>query len=421
MAIIIPSKCIYDKQNLKVRDNIINRFEVSSVEIVPNNDYEIPVYNEEIECPNDENVAAEADPNGKDKAVGSAVYTDPFSSHGHYAVVSYVEFNSYKKSKDFTIKIPKLKNNSFINKLYYGKDSENNPNIKYSITADVDRGEASSVFQVSVNNFGTSADVTTSEITYGEITNTDSEKVPAPTKETYTYYAIGFEDDIISATAEATFYNSGSILTVTPTDVIENGIEYYKITFNVISGWRTVKIGGGGVVDYSSSDFALAGTYEIYKPTRIEITVYGNTIGIDLIDETVFIPEDKSGNKPFSIEGSEIMQTSNFYETEGNSAIYQGYNSTLSAYKNGKETATILCSISDYYDLNGNKLISINNDIEKMAFEIGDIVIPMVYDSSGNDIYMSKKQDNKPCQFRVCGVRFYYNGAVWQELSLQEI
>ena len=44
MAIIIPSKNIYEKQNPKVRDNVIERIEVGAVEVVPNNEYGAVVY-----------------------------------------------------------------------------------------------------------------------------------------------------------------------------------------------------------------------------------------------------------------------------------------------------------------------------------------------------------------------------------------
>ena len=46
MAIRIPSKNIYGSpQNPKVRDNVIERIEVGAVEVVPDNEYETPVYN----------------------------------------------------------------------------------------------------------------------------------------------------------------------------------------------------------------------------------------------------------------------------------------------------------------------------------------------------------------------------------------
>ena len=43
MAFIVPSKNIYDKQNPKIRNNVIERIEVSATKIVPNNEYEVSV------------------------------------------------------------------------------------------------------------------------------------------------------------------------------------------------------------------------------------------------------------------------------------------------------------------------------------------------------------------------------------------
>ena len=56
MAIVIPSKHIYDKDNNKIRDNKIDRIEVGAVEVVPNNEYETPVYTKDIDFSNIETV-----------------------------------------------------------------------------------------------------------------------------------------------------------------------------------------------------------------------------------------------------------------------------------------------------------------------------------------------------------------------------
>lgn len=58
-----------------------------------------------------------------------------------------------------------------------------------------------------------------------------------------------------------------------------------------------------------------------------------------------------------------------------------------------------------------------------MTFEVGNLVIPMISDVNlpHTDIPMSKKPDGTPKQFRIVGIDFIYDGAVWQKLSLQEI
>lgn len=60
-------------------------------------------------------------------------------------------------------------------------------------------------------------------------------------------------------------------------------------------------------------------------------------------------------------------------------------------------------------------------DVIKMSFEIGDKVTPMVRRADGTDAPMSRTTSGTAKQFRVCGTKIYYDGAVWQELTLQEV
>ena len=65
--------------------------------------------------------------------------------------------------------------------------------------------------------------------------------------------------------------------------------------------------------------------------------------------------------------------------------------------------------------------VKINGEKTKMLFEQYDEVIPMVIDKNGQDNPMSFYKDGNPKKFKVLSVRPYFDGAVWQELSLQEI
>jgi hypothetical protein len=118
------------------------------------------------------------------------------------------------------------------------------------------------------------------------------------------------------------------------------------------------------------------------------------------------------------------MQTSNALNTPINdetSAIKGLYQNTINAFKNGKETATIRCSISDYYEENGEQAISIekSNGLP-MTFNIYDQVKPMTFNSNREDEPMSKNYLDDPKVFDVLGIKIIYDGAVWQELFLQE-
>lgn len=91
-----------------------------------------------------------------------------------------------------------------------------------------------------------------------------------------------------------------------------------------------------------------------------------------------------------------------------------------SIWKNGKETATIRVSVNDYYDTDGNLALSIGDDDLPMLFKNGDMVIPYVATPNG-DRPMSSKPDGTPKEFLVTGVTLISDGAIWQELQLQEV
>jgi hypothetical protein len=133
----------------------------------------------------------------------------------------------------------------------------------------------------------------------------------------------------------------------------------------------------------------------------------------DKSKETVTIGDGKNS---FSLTTNEFMQLNSTYNEE--TIFGRISNKIIQKYRNGKETATILCSISDYFSDTGEKAIDIKGG--KMSFDIGDQVIPMVFGSDGVDKPMSKRQDGSAKAFQVVGIRFIYDGAVWQELTLQE-
>ena len=66
------------------------------------------------------------------------------------------------------------------------------------------------------------------------------------------------------------------------------------------------------------------------------------------------------------------------------------------------------------------KTISTTNENLPMSFRLHDEVIPMIYGANGEDVPMSRKQDGSPKVFEVVGSNIIYDGAVWQELTLQE-
>lgn len=410
MAIVIPSKNIYQKENPKVRDNVIERVEVNAVEVVPDNEYETPV--ESIILQDGFFSTAE----NSYIIGGSALMSGSGLYQSYNNAISYV--SAMAKYNRCVVKIPLLKNNFYINSLLLGVDKDDKPNIKYNVSGTIKKGTATATIKrtgiedTSVNIENIQKNEGIEEQTIFDIKS----KIENP---------IEYGGVISIAKANATIsVSEGNLKEIENAEIItENNIEYYQLTLTILCSVDNVKIGATGPYIYpanANTSYEGVGTYEEYTPTKLEITIYGNTIGIDLQDKTVYI-NGETQKKVHSFDGNELMQTTNYIKDTGEPAIEKMYGDTQLAYSRGKETATIRCSISDYYEENGEKKISIDKSTGRMSFKIGDKIIPMVYTSGGVDRAMSNYQDGSPKVFEVLGVRKYYDGAVWQELSSQEV
>jgi hypothetical protein len=119
----------------------------------------------------------------------------------------------------------------------------------------------------------------------------------------------------------------------------------------------------------------------------------------------------------FSIYGGDFVQSTNYLDGQKDKNYSESILSNyVNAWKDGKETATLSCSIGDYYDDYGDKVIFETGD--KVIFETNDQVIPF-YSSPQGEIPISMSND-MPKVFYVLKSRVYYDGVVRQELSLQE-
>lgn len=127
------------------------------------------------------------------------------------------------------------------------------------------------------------------------------------------------------------------------------------------------------------------------------------------VEQTLTVGE---GSHLISIPSNELMQDENV-------GLTNYANEIISHYANGKETATIRCSIGDYYDTENGLIISTKTN-SKMTFEIGDKTVPMVRIAYGKDAPLSCYSNGLAKVFEVAGTKFYYDGSVWQELTLRE-
>lgn len=432
MAIIIPSKNIYDKQNPKVRDNVIERIEVSAQEVSPNNEYEVSVYNGQFLCNNEyedtPQYLYDEQYERKDNVPQGDMYTEGYVRI--FTQVTGIYFSG-------RVSIQRLKNNKYISEILAGyKTNEDNTietDVKFTAHTNKKEGTVTAIYR---SNTKPSPDTATFERNYPSEIKTYS---LLPTKievenSASLYKEADDENDAhfnLGKTHTLIFNDNGTNLNRLSVIESDDGFDFdftvlcgAKIDKLSSSGWYTGYIGEPDYeVDEEGNpiypEIRWVGDTTYYEPDYVEITVYGNTIGIDLNDNTVYIKE-KTAKKVHGIDGNELMQTSNYNSLTNKNAIETMYGNTLLEYAKGKETATIRCSIADYYE-NGSKVIAIDNSTNKMCFEIGDEVVPMVYGANGQDRPMSLYQDGSQKVFKVLGTNIYYDGAVWQELSLQEV
>jgi hypothetical protein len=414
MAIIIPSRNIYEKNHNKIRDNVIDNVEIDGTEVLTDNHYDEVVHNEKIDNINsvdddlqqDEELVAE-----NQNYVGETLY------HIKYR---YVDLQS-AHTINHNVTIPILKENAYIDEILVGKDKKDNPNINCSIHYDYIEYPISGSLVFNAQKENTDLQLTIQSLSFDRsgdntVENSGVGTIPTSFSNTFTYITSNdvkktlyveeksnITSDDIFTKDDNNFYFNLSFLTTAKFQYLEysNLIDY----FSFASGNHTVTVRGKAIE---------------YIPKQVDITFYGNTIGIDLVDKTVKI--GSGNNHPFSIGGNnELLQTSNYLNKVDYKAIDTDYGKTLTEYSNGKETATLLCSISDYYDERENKVIAIDNSTNKMCFRMYDIVEPYVCGANGQDKPLSRNKNGNPKQFQVLGVKPIYDGAVWQELTLQEV
>lgn len=141
--------------------------------------------------------------------------------------------------------------------------------------------------------------------------------------------------------------------------------------------------------------------------------------------ETETIKIGNNSLKTLYLESNELFYNKNLY----NSISYREFiKNIISDWSDGKETATLKCSIGEYYEYDntkpynkGNLAISTKNNDLPMLFKIGDLVMPYKAIAGGKTAPMSMYRDGTPKVFKVTQVRPYFDGACWQEIMLQEV
>lgn len=145
-------------------------------------------------------------------------------------------------------------------------------------------------------------------------------------------------------------------------------------------------------------------------------------------DDTTAVYDDSitAAKNILKLPTNELVQGDNTYGYKADAVNAVNYSDKFVAevfdrYKNGKETATLLCSVGKYYDLNGNLVVDAENEDSSIAplLKKYDIVVPYVMTSRG-EAPLSTDASGNPKQFQIIGVNISYNGIPRQEIVIQE-
>lgn len=503
MAILIPSKNIYNIENQKVRENFIDNVQYKENAISTKEESNVEVYNKGFE----RTTLANQDKT-KYFYIGTPInipsYGYKFANaikQGNYVGASYCEYIDCYRSM-IEVKIEKALKDGHITNIDFSNTNNEVVNIEFSgVVHKSDCTVGLQWVSSGVNPLYRTIDYSPIEeqpiLDLYESGGVEFVKQGGYNVETFSIpkeLSASFSSSNTSSSANLNSPLFSLFYTITgKPDVLD---EYFYRAIEFLSKCNTITASGEANNINEQDYFYIQGTYTQYIPLTATISINGTKIVLDVSSQEKTIG---SGNSPFSLQENELMQdTVKMFPTfhsitcnsktisnglytyivrdssytsgvkdnltyyyngekikiedseylgykqfttekniplEGNTITLATYEEGLSKlgtniinqYSNGKETATILCDINEYYNYDtsqpnnkGTLAISIKSATKPM-FEIDDIVIPMVFGANGKDSPMAKYSNGEAKRFRVVGIRPYYDGAVWQELTLLEV
>ena len=187
----------------------------------------------------------------------------------------------------------------------------------------------------------------------------------------------------------------------------------YKISLKLLIGTLVLKVKKVVQKVYQGNTTSFTdGILECYLPQSIIFELRSDKYTLLSSEINISVENDDNGIV-YSTDSNGLMQATYKSSFENN------LKRVLNNYQNGKEIATVLCSVSEYHDEKGNLVIDPKTK-DKMLFSLYDKVIPNRMNARGLDEPIARDSDGASKIFTVLGSNVYYDGAVWQELTLQE-
>ena len=346
MSIIIPSKNIYNIENPKVIKNRIQSVKIATNSFSTEKEYDTTVFNGTSENVYTVENLGETKIDKVSDSVSAPGGARSVVALGIVGLVPYY----------VTIRpvVKKYQDNIKVLDIFYGKDDDGNAQIGYTVYGKKRKGTFT--FPVTFT-IGGDAIYDLSSATHTE-TTTDVEKntvsvlqIPETTKNFH--FKAGEKGNLFAEKTITATMNEGNLKY--PTVEVNNDNEL-SLLLTPLSGAITYQ-GTCEASVYSTEGTKVVnfqGEYEVFEPVRAEVSINGNVISLQMEEKTQSFNGETN---PFTAEGNEFFQSMVGGEAKNAKSIAD---KILQNYSVGKETATIDCSISDYYDENDNLVISPN-------------------------------------------------------------
>lgn len=436
MAIKIPSKKIYNPRLSLIRDNRVGEVSSGIKHVSPDNKVGQVVYSTKVEGLTADGFPVPNVSQDEAKTTNSLDYE-------RITAATLAKVSIGNSSLRFDIKRQSDEYN-LISKVYYDND---NPiynvffrKTLYRITAQYNPSSDSFNFnnetatKVSeTEEYGYDYDMAQVDSNYSTQSSVDIRKfycTISPSTEASSSYKITAKTDVAFFELG---YGGGRLESVS---VAEEPFElsntfsqtssenYINVSNIIVPTFITVDLMYSRISDTAhdlNKNYTAEGYRIVFEPIKVDVSIYGDTLSISA-ENKVDISSSGGTGKPISLKSNEIIQSGN--TIGGNKAHKDLSSKILNQYANGKETMRITCAVDDYYEYTddgtlGDLKISREGDLP-MLFQNGDIVVPMRYRHDGNDEPFSIGKNGAAKRFAVVSERVYYDGAVWQELYLQE-
>lgn len=296
-VIKIPSKHIYSINNQKVVDNQVDKIEVQVKMVEPDNQYNISVHNQKVNLTSAYKGNSQQDYE-LDGRVGNQVVDIALA--GVQLIPTYV---------NVTISVPiQMDISHTVNELNLGLDKNGNNEVGLRLYGTVINGTTSNTLTYSNPNNYFYLDKRNFDFNWDKtVFNQQEERQEDYHLQTTQTNSVSHKMsalDTLTSSITMTLDNKDNLSTNT---TIRRVGDTAEVDFTILCGLKVVKLGAH--FEHKSSTktetVTLTGTYEEYIPTLCEVTIYGNTIGIKLVDETVTIG---NGEHLMSFSGNELMQ-----------------------------------------------------------------------------------------------------------------